>query len=434
MPTENEHENSVEYTAQATAGEITGEVRLSVQADALVITALFDTAEIPYARITALTPQDYGVTVATDQGVYRFVRMGLEGAPFYDTLVAAYNRKVRKALFVSTAPLLTAHGDYRYEEYGVRAHGNAPFEVHDDCVLILPPNDDARRVPLCFVTAMENADYTLTLRLGPDESYTFARLGYDTEPFAAVLEKQLRALRAKALQAVKQIDCSLAPAQASAIAKLMPDGVAAPMGQLTALAPSFGAALEAEIAASRSAQEYTVLKTICDPAQIYVGIKKRFAEGADESAGPAAADERRTVPEETVPEETAPPGAQEKMPAENMLWLIVPGANGSTAAVEFAVAEGEAAATFIYRFDQDFAAFARAFNRALEAIAFKREVIRLSAAELLKPGHADAAMAVRRNAALRFVRNSFAGRVIHASPAGWKRNLLSALCPAENNQ
>ena len=108
-----------------------------------------------------------------------------------------------------------------------------------------------------------------------------------------------------------------------------------------------------------------------------------------------------------------------------MLWLLAPGENGHTAAVEFAVAEGEAAATFIYRFEGGFDAFARSFNRALEAISFKREGIRLSEEELLKPEYAHYFMASRRNAALRLIRACFAGRVIHASPEKWKAGLLA---------
>ncbi|MPN46484.1 hypothetical protein SDC9_194070 [bioreactor metagenome] len=110
---------------------------------------------------------------------------------------------------------------------------------------------------------------------------------------------------------------------------------------------------------------------------------------------------------------------------ENMLWPLAPGENGNTAAVEFAVAEGEAAATFIYRFEGRFEAFARAFNRSLEAISFKREGIRLSEDELHKPEYAHYLMAAQRNAALRMIRACFAGRVIHASPEKWKAGLLA---------
>ena len=49
------------------------------------------------------------------------------------------------------------------------------------------------------------------------------------------------------------------------------------MGRLANLAPSFPASLERAIQASRSAQEYAILKTLADPAQIHVGLRKSFA-------------------------------------------------------------------------------------------------------------------------------------------------------------
>jgi len=90
--------------------------------------------------------------------------------------------------------------------------------------------------------------------------------------------------------------------------------------------------------------------------------------------------------------------------------------------VEFSEAD---TATFVYCTDGDFHAFARRINRALEAIAFKREVIRLTDDDLRKPENDTYYMANKRTAALQFVRAKFKGRAIHSSPESWKRNLLA---------
>ncbi|MCE5234729.1 MAG: hypothetical protein LLF87_01565 [Eubacteriales bacterium] len=389
---------NVEYAAQASTPELNGDVRLTLGEDALTVTAPLDAAELPYASIRSLARENYGVTVNADGGAYRFSKMGNQSEAFYDALFAAYNKKVRKALFVSGTPLLKAQGEYRFEERGAAGRGSAPIEVYKSCVLFLPPNDEARRVPLCFVTALEKAGFSLTLRIGDEESYAFSKLGYDTEPFAQALEKLLRDLREKALAAAKELDPSLSPAQAAAVARLTPEGAAAPIGTLRGIAPSFASALERELSLSRSAREFEVLRSLSDPQKIYVGRKKRF-------------------------------DAPESEPDDTMLFMIAPGRSEKTAAVEFAVAEGETAATFLYRFDGGFDAFARAFNRALEAISFHREAIRLSEAELEKPQYADAAMAVRRNASLRFIRAAFAGRVIHASQESWAQGVKNHLGP-----
>ena len=103
-----------------------------------------------------------------------------------------------------------------------------------------------------------------------------------------------------------------------------------------------------------------------------------------------------------------------------LLWLIAPSPNGQYAAVEFAEADS---ATFVYKTGGDFISFARQLNRALEALGFKREVIRLSDDELRKSENADYYMASKRTAALQFVRKNFADRAIHSIAESWKRKL-----------
>lgn len=416
-----------EYNAQAASQSIAGEVRLTVGTDALMVTALFDAVEVPYAQIRSLTLEDYSVRIESDSGVYRFSRMGSESGHFYEALYAAYNNKVRKVLFVSEPLLFKTQGQFRSQEYNATAFGSAPFEVYRNCVLILPPNEGAKRIPLCFVTSLEKDPYTLTLCLGPEESYTFSGLGYDMEPFSDVLAKQLHTLRESALLTVKKIDPALTSMQASAIARLMPEGVAAPIGELAGIAPSFVVALEKDLAKSRSSQEYDILKSICDPARIYIGMKKRFKWGVPDTAEDAelsgASGESSGVNRDAVSASRESMG--ENLQEDGILWVIAPGENGNTAVVEFAVAGDESAATFIYRFDGSFRSFVHTFNRALEAISFRREAIRLSEDELRKPEYMMSAMAVRRNAALRYVRGCFAGRVVHTSPESWRKALLT---------
>jgi hypothetical protein len=93
--------------------------------------------------------------------------------------------------------------------------------------------------------------------------------------------------------------------------------------------------------------------------------------------------------------------------------------------VEFAGAEGEAAATFIYRFDIPWPDFRIRLNMALEAIAFKREVIRYTDEELAAPANAEYRMANDRCEALRFVRACFAGRAIHRGMDAWRQQVLA---------
>lgn len=382
----------VEYTGQVISTTIKGEVRLVFEEDGLTMTSPLDAIHIPYARITAFISKDYAVRIAAEEE-FIVARLGNLYEAFYDELYAAYNAKVRKALFIRGKPLLVTRGEYQYDEGGGIASGTAQIEVYDNCVLLLPPDDGARRIPLCFLSAMDKGGLELALKLHTGERYCFTRLGHDTASFADCVERCLHALRENAVNAVKEIDGALEPGQIRAIAKLMPEGVAVPLGHLYEIAPSFVAALEARIAQSRAADEYCAFKEIGGSMEICVGMKSGLA-GED---------------------------------AENILWLIAPGQRRGTAAVELATSEETAAATFLYHAFEDWDIFWQRLNQAMEAIEFKREVIRLTGDELRRREYADYAMAVSRNTALKFIRSHFAGRVIHASPESWKREISAHL-------
>ena len=434
---------AIEYTAQAASPLINGEVKMVIGDSALTVTALFDAAEIPFAEINGLIFGDYTVTVAAESGDYVFSGMGQWAQPFYDTLFEAYNKAVLRSMFVSGGPVLTASGDYTYTENGVFAGGAAPINVHDDCVVSLPPDLSARRVPLCFVSDMDKGDYSLTLRLDTGESYTYARLGYETVPFADAVEKQLRALRERSLAAVKDIDPSLTAAQASQIARLMPEGSAAPVGKLNAIAPSFVTALEEKLSATRAAYSYRSFRELCEWYNIHIGFRKNEAISGAAAAGlPGALVNIAgglTGGESPLGALAGqlggvqPADGEANAPDPYMPWLIAPSPDGKHAAVEFAEAD---TATFVYRTGGDFSLFASLLNRALEAIDFRREVIRMTDEELRKPENTDYFMASKRTASLQFIRSAFAGRVIHAGADSWKRKLteLWTCSPAELKQ
>ncbi len=426
-----------EYTAQAASPIVSGEVKLAISDTALSVAALFDVVEIPFAKMIVLAFADYAVTVKTSDGDYSFSRMGQWAQPFYDALCDAYNKAVLRSLFIKDKPILTADGDFRFSENGTAVYKHAPIHVYENCVVALPPNLSARRVPLCFVTRMDKGDYELTLRLDTGESYTYTKLGYDTAPFAVAVEKQIRKLREKALAAVKEMAPSLSAAQASQLAKLVPEGAAASIGQLAAIAPAFVSALEEKLSTTRAAESYAAFKTMCDPEQIHIGFRKN-ENGAGSIAGENSGAASGTGallggltgggnPLEALGKLTGistPQNGTESeapAPAPYLLWLIAPSPDGKCAAVEFAEADS---ATFVYNTSGNFDSFAKHLNRALEAISFKREAIRLSDDELLKPENADTLMASDRTAALQFIRANFVGRVIHSGPDAWKRKLM----------
>jgi len=412
--------NTVEYTAQTASPLIKGETKLKITEKSLILAGLFDVAEIPFAEINSISLADYVVIVNADGGNFVFSRLGNWCQPFFDSLLRAYNAAVLRSLFVKIDPIVTAKGGYSYSEAGESAEGDAPVYVYENSVVMLPPDLSARRVPLCFADGLDKGEFELTIRLDSGENYTLTKLGYETGVFEKAVENQIRALREKTLSAVKEIDPSLQMTQASQLAKLVPQGAAASIGQFAGIAPSFVSALEEKIDGTRAKDYYKVFKEMCDPEKIYVGFRKN--EAADDSGEDAEGVEEMPAEfSEGVSDQISDTEAVAEEPPEPFLiWMIAPSPDGQFVAIEFAEKD---AATFVYRTGGDAESFAMKLNRALEAIDFKREVIRLSDKELLKPENADYYMASKRTAALRFIRDSFVGRVIHSSPEAWRKKL-----------
>jgi len=275
---------------------------------------------------------------------------------------------------------------YKGQVASAEVNGKFKLTVECDGVAMTAPLD-AYFIPFADITDFEIKDNTIHIKTGAD-SFAIARLGSLTDAF---FDEMYAAYNAKVRASMFVQGSSLFKTRGEY--QYDENDTAAPLGCLYDIAPSFAAAVEDRIAVSRVADEYLALKEICGFMRICVGMKSGLA-GED---------------------------------SENILWLIAPGQKHGTAAVELVTSEETAAATFIYHGFSDWDTFRRSLNQAMEAIGFRREVIRLTDDELTRPDCADMAMAVRRNGALRFIRSHFAGRVIHSSPEHWKRELFAYL-------
>jgi hypothetical protein len=257
------------------------------------------------------------------------------------------------------------------------------------------------------------------------DNYTFSKLGYDTAPFETAIEKQIRALREKAFSTVKGICPTLTSTQISQIVKLMP---AVPVGKIAEIAPDFLKVLEEKLTQSCIAEYYSALKEISDPTQIHIGFREKTPAEIDtetallQEIAQKKAEENAQNAQENPENPSANLGEtpEEITPDPYLLWVIAPSSDGKTAVLEFAE---ENSATYLYRTEGDFPAFVKQLSRALEAIDFKRDVIRLTDEELKKPEYVDYYMASKRTPALQFVRSRFAGRAIHSNLSAWRKKI-----------
>ena len=380
-----------EYSCFIDFMELKGEGKLTFTDDALQCISLFDQYAIAYTDIVSISDENYRLTVHTIHGTLVASKLGLELSPVYIQLYEKYNETVLKSLFVDEPPVLKTHGEFRYSDSGGSASGAADIRLFPRCLCILPPNEKGRRIPLCFVRNLEKGDFVHKLTLDTGETYEIIRLGHDTQSFDDKLSVCLHTLRKNAMDAVLALDPSLDTIQSARIAKLMPEGVPAPLGVLSAISSHFTNVLEEKIKASRAVETYAYFKEICNPKELMVGMKSYLA-GEDQ---------------------------------KDVLWIVAPKTtpDGGVAAMEMALSEDASAATYLYRFEGSWEPFSRKVAHAVEAVSFRREVIYLSDEALQKKENALYRMAVERTAVLQFLRKSLVGRVIHSSLDAWKREL-----------
>jgi hypothetical protein len=370
-----------------------------------------------WADVLSVGLADYVVQVVTRSGTLSLSRFGRDTEALWGHVLEGYNAAVRKALFTSGAAVLSAVGDYAYRlADGRQFAGHGTVELFDRAVLVLPPNLDARRIPLAFATVSE-ADYGIRLRVGGDD-YLLNKLGREFAPLLEGVRGAMKRLRDGAIASLREIDPSLDEATAGRVADVMPEGAAVPVGLLRSLAPSLVGALESRIASGRAGAAYAVFRELSGPDEICVGLKRAvqaFGDGLGKSEAVSMLQGLLgNLAAEAAPEAGGAP--------EQLLWIAAPSPDKRSCAVEFA---DDDSATFVYRVVGDWPAFVGQLNYALEAIGFAREAIRLSDAELLAPGKEHYRMAAERNPALALVRGALAGRVIHASEAGWRKNLTA---------
>lgn len=139
------------------------------------------TFTVNYADVKDLRLLNYHLFLETSNGKVEVSQLGLQTEDFFEKLWEAYNARCLDALFVEDEPLFTGEGDYAYTEQGEERHGIAKISLHSDCLCLLPHNNGARRIPLCFSQEPETEQFKISLKLDTGDQYQISRIGRHTE-------------------------------------------------------------------------------------------------------------------------------------------------------------------------------------------------------------------------------------------------------------
>ena len=194
----------------------------------------------------------------------------------------------------------------------------------------------------------------------------------------------------------------------------MKEGRAAMKADLDQISPEIWRRLEKRLGAFDLAEEYAFLKSLAQEDKLCIGLKR---------------------------------GLMGDLTGE-YVWFLIPICSQDTAkpgnaiAMEAASKAGEGKATYFFRImpRQDYRSSKdislvlqevdrsiRTINRCMIEINFRREPVYLSDERLQEAAYVKYIFAVRKLRSLRFLRNRFIGRVVHASPEQWKQDVLDLL-------
>lgn len=304
------------------------------------------------------------------------------------------------------------------EEKGAGAEGllrgNCELRLYDTGLVVMPEFGELIRIPYSNIQDLKAGDYVLTMTTEDSEVLTLSQLGRNFEPFRTALSEAMKepAIKAQALlnEALPEFD-SLMLQKAS---QLMKEGRAARKYDLDQISPEIWSRLEKRLRAFGLGEEYDFLKALTQEDKLCLGLKR---------------------------------GLMGDLTGE-YIWFLIPICSQDTArpgnalAMEAASKGGEGKATYFFRIMprqdyrnskdisivlQEVDRSIRTINRCLLEINFRREPIYLSDERLQEAAYVKYLFAARKLSSLRFLRDRFIGRVIHASPEQWKQDVLDLL-------
>lgn len=197
------------YSCLAALGGSTYEASAVIGAESLELNLGTRTEQISFADILDWRLIRYHLFLETTDGTVELSQLGFKTEDFFNNLWLAYNQRSMASLFAEGNAALHSEGDYHYIEAETERKSIAKLELFPDCLCILPHDDGARRVPLCFVEDLQRLNFSLNIRLDTGEQYCIARLGRDTEPFFGKLTDLCGKTKAAWLQAHAELEQTL---------------------------------------------------------------------------------------------------------------------------------------------------------------------------------------------------------------------------------
>ncbi len=343
-------------------------------------------------------------------------------------LLDAYRGRLVQCLLVSDLnEIARFNGRVQLQSRDRACAGPAEIRLYESNLAVLPDAAPGFQWRLADLAAVEfdEANYAVVFSCG-GERLTVGHLAKRTGELADRVRSRMTALNERTARTLHALFPFLEPGQFRQAAGLLRDGACVPMTRLDAVHASMRQILIDKVVDGDLKPYVKALAARASGQEWHAGLKviRRESAGSDAATDPEVAGGEVEPTDE--PRDSAIFEAGDGL--EVLYWFFFPlaAAEGGTRHVAWEATSREGRATYLFRLQpgESVEQATAAINRALVALNFRREPVYLDARTLASElRYRHYAIAERKVPDMGRVRQAFAGRAIHRTPASWAKQI-----------
>jgi len=473
------------------AGQGKAKVAIDFDKEELSVRPSFgESLVIPLTEVLGVSGADYKITLTLESGEkLTLSELGYKYEDFLRIFKNLLGETTQKQLLMKEAEKkapVEAFFVISDKQGEITTKGDGTLALYETGLIVTPGTGVPMRFPYSELMQIQEEDYALILETEDGGKLRFSKMGRQFDPTKTALSDILNELSVNTQTLLKEMLPSADQLVIRRVAALMRDGKAARKSDIEAISPKAWKDLEDKLTKAGMKNEYEFFESIAQQDKLCIGIKRGLMGGLtgdyiwflapiysiDKKPGNAFAMEAYSLKPLEKKQQEQPVGmpSGQKAPPELGAWaaaiqkvqsLIKPGQKlpspnmqpdspesyypdlkeQDAADVEEPLDKG-GKATYFFRIvsRKDYSNFKsiedlskevdsliKTINRCMLDINFRREPIYLSNEDLEGSQYKKYRLAVQKLPSLQTLRQLFIGRVIHSSPAQWKRDVTDLL-------
>jgi hypothetical protein len=402
-----------------------------------------------YTDIIGIYDHDYKIDLfLSSKQTLNLSGLGYQYEDFLFQLYKLRNELLLKYLLMEETLVqaaFEAHFNWLNSNGQLNQTGDCEVRLYETALVILPQKGEPIRVPYCYITQTNKANYKIVVTSEFGEKFEFSRLGEKFDPLAKGLSDAFNKMMLRSQEAVKELIPEADPVTVRKLAALMKDGRAAKKKDIEPLSPDFWRRLTKKVKEAGMSPEYDFLNSMALTDQVCVGVKRglmgdltgsyiwllfplrdvktgklsnalaleAFSASQDNAQDQEEGETEVASPEENTGEQGANGGETFASGKATYFFRMKPRR-------DYVLAKEE-------EMNRELENFINNVNRCMIDTNFRREPIFLPEDRLDNPKYVQYRFAVAKMPSLRTLRNLFIGKVIHSSFDQWKNDVISLL-------